>query len=379
MDHLEHAEHMVAVMRGWDHFECELNPDALILDVDVAPPGPILPFSDRGQIDDELRNLADELQPDNPDRRALDGRLSASRTRLALKRGDAVPMSIYVPETMHVAAGEIPEGMLEELRAGYRALETSYGTLPELGTDEVPNEVKQAFVNWAPDAIRNYVAIPDIGHVDIDVKPRAVSWTAYYSESAERGQFLDVNSNSPLARTRPTIRLIMTHEHTHAGQRTSIRDGIEAGDLNPALGQVTPHTPEVLGFETAAIVLEYLATRGDSETPVSTRQYVQLREMYRTYAVHNMHHLLMVTGDIEAAARFGNKWLSDFYAEEQLVESNQYRFDHDWMWSYVYTYAKATEYAVRLMEMPRNRQRAALQAIVDQPMILEQIEGKLAA
>lgn len=391
------GQETVDVYRAWDSWsrsrngDVELSPEEdpnRIIDIDVAPEGdnPLV-FEDESQVRAALEGLLERAEAgDAQNGDFIERKIKASLLQLRLQAGEEVAFDEHARTAMGIAELEpIDEGALDNQqerldarlkRHGLRFDRSHSDKFEERMVLRWPRErIRQLLLetnDQAVSLIRWYTGVSP--EIEPEIAEASEPWAGWFGTKAPGELFLKMNVHPRVKHTVARIAAIAIHENGHAAQFSNWKEAILLGDMSPAMGITTLHTPENAQAEAYALLIEQIglrAARGDG----AWRHHWQADyHDYLERAWYNIH--LMSAGGEDPAK------VMDYAAERLPFDSLQVIRDDleaylkdPALKAYLICYDPGLEAVRPVLSLPAAEQRRAIRWLGSQPLTLDQIKA----
>jgi hypothetical protein len=377
---------LVALYRGWDQLEQELDPDGqAVIDFDFAKDRTTpFEFQTRFEVLGKLKHFQ-ALLPQNME--FLHARLNASIWYISALMGQQFPFKNYIASTMGVEPYPFTEEAIEQQKrkvvallaqlnvgfthAGLQEFEDRYLLIDEA-------EIAARFSEAKDDAfarLRNFVALPPLPNIRITFQKENAYWQNWIKGNANEIT-LTVNIH-PRARIYDGIpQLLAYHElAAHAVQIASWFQRIEQGNLHPIYGITTVHSPEQFIAEGLAQTLTNILLE-DAELPIQAlmaREY----ERYRLMVYNNAHILINEQKPINAVCAYVGRNLP-FEATYSIEAELKDRSTDPLLRSYQYVYSVSEDFFLKYVApLSVSQKKEVLPTIYHEPLIRHSLQDIL--
>ncbi len=258
------TQRIIALYRGWHELDG-------VIDFDLIPErGETTPFKERSEVLSHLIELRgeSELRPQREDEQFLKAKLQSSIWYLRALMGEEIPFPLYIINTLGLRPCFISEEVIQREKEKVRALLSEFGvpkkrTAKELSEDlkltreEAEKEAKRAQELYLP----RVLALLDSEKAALPYKLSFAEKKAYWQawSKTSEGEFeLTLNFHPCQTWHKGDLEFLVLHEiGGHFLQMKMVKEAIEEGRINPALGLTTVHDPHTFVSEGIADAISY--------------------------------------------------------------------------------------------------------------------------
>ncbi len=380
---------VVNTYRAWDEFSRRGdrdNDDKRIIDIDVTPRySSSLVFNDGQQVTSAFEELLEQTPRAGEYEDLIAAKLQASLLHQRLLAGDKVTFKDHVRTAMGVTPEMVDEELIEEYQERMDAILAEHGMRfnrsyeNALVIDEDEQQIKKRLLDISQqtrDVSARFTGAGDAPAVEPTIVSEDKGWVGWFGTNDQGEPFVKVNIHPRHKHTIARLAAIVIHEAQGHGAQFSIwRQKIGRGEMDPAMGLVTMHTPESTQAEFNALTIEQLGLRALAAGDTAEAWQFEFQALYHDYSEMVWHnaHIMINSGNAEekvveyAAARLPFAKLDDI---RKSVPAH--RSDH-MLRGYMACYEPAMAVGRLLLAQPEEKQKAVLGETFSRPMTLPQI------
>ncbi len=379
---------VVNTYRAWDELSRREDDDNRIIDIDVAPRYEnSLVFDTTEQVTIALEDLLDRAPHSGDYSSFTAAKLRASLLHLHLLGGEKVTLREHVETAMGVTPEKVDEAVIDDYRTRLDSQLAEHG----LGFDR---EFENALVvDEEEEVLRNrLLLLGEQGKVVTskfvetagipDIQPQIVSedeaWVGW-AGTDDAGELVDkINIHPRHKHTIARLAAIVIHEvQGHITQFSIWRNKIQHGELDPAMGVTTLHTPENTQAEFNAQTIEQIGLRALATADKEDGWQYEFQAGYHDYSgmvAHNAHLMINSGYQEDQVIDYATNRLP-FTSVENITKAIPARRRDPMYRGYFACYQPAMAAGRLLLAQDQAAQKAVLQETFSRPMTLAQIEA----
>ncbi len=372
------SHQLVGARRGFEALACG------VVDVDVSPLANVTVFDSLDDVRRTYEGMAESLPPDELDHDVLQGYIAADLMFARALGGEEFGLKDYVETTVGLTPELVPEATIQAKltevdsllqQKGLRYDQASSEKFQEMMVITDPREVEQRFRAAHQAAQRSKSGYLDLPDELPEVRFESLAgepWSAWFTTGPARELLIRVNTHPEHRHTAGKLAALALHEDAHATQMGLWKQGINRGEVSPALGLTAMHSPENTQLEAVAQLIESTPPAALSEAEQWSIDYQLAYNDLKSMVQHNAHFMINDGTDEKEVLAYASERLPFEWAERLAGDLEAGR-DDPMARAALAVYIPSLELVRPLVELPPAIRQQAITRLMPRPLTPTQI------